>query len=100
LCGLRLLRGLALDNLRKRRVIVVHWCCMYKKSWESINHFLLHWEVARELWVAIRFFGLEWIMPRKVIEVLERSSRKAEHIRSLEDGSIVLNVVYLERAKR
>jgi hypothetical protein len=31
---------------------------------------------------------------------LERSSRKAEHIRSLEDGSIVLNVVYLERAKR
>jgi len=27
--------------------------------------------VARELWVAIRFFGLEWIMPRKVIEVLD-----------------------------
>jgi hypothetical protein len=46
---------LTLDNLRKRKVIVVNWCCMSKKSWESIDHSLLRCEVARELWNA--FFG-------------------------------------------
>lgn len=50
---------LALDNLRKRNVIVVDWCCMCKRSRESIDH-LLHCEVTRELWVSIfRLFGVE-----------------------------------------
>jgi hypothetical protein len=40
---------LALDNLRKRNIMVVEWYCMCKKSRESINHLLIHWEVAKEL---------------------------------------------------
>jgi len=36
------------DNLRKRNV-VIEWCCIYKKSGESIEHLLLHCEVARDL---------------------------------------------------
>jgi hypothetical protein len=27
-----------LDNLRKRNIVVVEWCCMCKKSGESIDH--------------------------------------------------------------
>jgi hypothetical protein len=38
---------LTLDNLRKRYVIVIDWCCMCKKSGESINHLLLHCDVVK-----------------------------------------------------
>jgi hypothetical protein len=40
---------LTLENLRKRQIIVVDWCCMCKKS---------------ALWNFI--FGLAWVMPRRV----------------------------------
>jgi hypothetical protein len=43
-----LVKILTLDNSRKRNVFVVDWCCMWKKSGESID--LLHCEIARELW--------------------------------------------------
>jgi hypothetical protein len=40
-------KTLTLDNLRKRGIIVVEWCCMCKQSGESIKYLLLHCEVAR-----------------------------------------------------
>jgi hypothetical protein len=44
---------------------------MLKKSMEFINHLLLYCEVARELWALIfGLFGVEWIMPRRVIDLL------------------------------
>jgi hypothetical protein len=59
------------DNLCKRNVIVIEWCCMCKKNGESMNHLLLHCEVARELWSYIFIlFGIEWVMPRMVLELL------------------------------
>jgi hypothetical protein len=62
---------LTMDNLRKRNVMVVEWCCLCKKSGESIDHLLLHCEVARDLWVSIyKLFGVVWVMPRRVIDVL------------------------------
>jgi hypothetical protein len=62
---------LILDNLR-RKVIVVDWCCMCKRSLEFIYNLFLHCEGARELWNAIfRLFGVEWVMPRRVIELLD-----------------------------
>jgi hypothetical protein len=42
---------LTLDNLRKRGVLVVQWCCMCKRGGKFIDHLLLHCEVVRELWV-------------------------------------------------
>jgi hypothetical protein len=57
-------KTLTLNNLRKRHVIVMDWCCMCKKSEESIDHLLLHCKVARDLWVsAFRLFGIEWSCP-------------------------------------
>jgi hypothetical protein len=50
---------LTLDNLRKRKVIVVDWCCMCKRSGESMDHLLLYYEIAREL-LALNFAYLVW----------------------------------------
>jgi hypothetical protein len=42
---------------------------MWKKR-KSIDHLILHYEVARELWASIFcFFGVEWVIPRRVIEL-------------------------------
>jgi hypothetical protein len=37
---------LTMDNLCKKNIIVIEWCCMCKKSGESIDYLLLHCEVA------------------------------------------------------
>jgi hypothetical protein len=59
------------DNLRKRNVVVVEWCCMCKKSGEFVEHLLLHCEAARDLWSYIlTLFGVEWVMPRRVLKLL------------------------------
>ena len=43
---------------------------MCKKSGVSIDHLLLHCEVARDLWSYIlKLFGAEWVMPRPVIVI-------------------------------
>jgi hypothetical protein len=52
------------DYLRRHHIVVVQWCCMSKKSRESIEHLLLHCDVARDIWnFFYRLFGVEWVMP-------------------------------------
>uniref|UniRef100_A0A2N9FVR5 Reverse transcriptase domain-containing protein n=1 Tax=Fagus sylvatica TaxID=28930 RepID=A0A2N9FVR5_FAGSY len=41
---------LTIDNLRKRGLIIQEWCCMCKRSGESVDHLFLHCSVAMELW--------------------------------------------------
>jgi hypothetical protein len=61
---------LTLDNLRKRQVVVVNRCYMCKKDGESIDHLLLHCEVAHALWCNIfSRLGLSWVMPRCVSDL-------------------------------
>jgi hypothetical protein len=76
---------LTLNNLIKRHVIVMDWCCMCKKSEKTIDHLLLHCEVARVLWVSIyHLFCLEWAMPQRVVELLASWRNKFESCLNLE----------------
>jgi hypothetical protein len=38
------------DNLRKMNIIIIEWCCMCKTCGVSIDHLILHCEVATEMW--------------------------------------------------
>jgi hypothetical protein len=62
---------LTLNNLRKRRVIMVGWCCICKRSEEFIDHLLLQCKVAWNLWSAFfTLFDVTWVMPEMMIDLL------------------------------
>ena len=66
---------LSTGNLRKRGIKVLDQCCMCKKDGESVDHLLLHCPIAYELWTMVFcLFGIEWIMPKRVIDMF--SARK------------------------
>jgi hypothetical protein len=46
-------------------------CCLSKRDGESVDHLLLHCDVAYALWTNIFFnhFGMSWVMPRRVIDL-------------------------------
>jgi hypothetical protein len=49
---------------------VIDRCCMCKTNGESVDHFLLHCELARALWDAIfSRFSLSWVMPLRVVDL-------------------------------
>jgi len=57
---------LTLYNLRKRHVIVINKCYMYKKTGESVDYLLLHYDVASALWSSLfSHFGMSWVMLRR-----------------------------------
>jgi hypothetical protein len=52
-----------IDNLRKRYIIIVDWCCMCKVSGESVDHLLLHCSIAWGLWsLVFSMFGVNWVL--------------------------------------
>jgi hypothetical protein len=65
-------RIMTIDNLRKRHVLILDWCCMCKKAGETVDHLLLHCPFAWELWsMVFELFGVLWVMPRSIVEMLE-----------------------------
>jgi predicted GTPase len=57
---------LTLNNLRKPHIIVINKCCICKKKEESVDHLLLHCDVASALWYSlVSRFGLSWVMPQQ-----------------------------------
>ena len=51
---------------------LVSWCCMFKVEGETIDHLFLHCTVAREMWdTVLNLFGLHWVMPRRVVDLLD-----------------------------
>jgi hypothetical protein len=70
---------------------LINWYCMCKKSKEIIDHLLLHYDVAKDLWVSIfRLFGLEWVIPQRVVELLASWRAQFESRRNLEALRITL----------
>jgi hypothetical protein len=62
---------LTLDNLGRRGLVVVNRCWLCETEGESVDHLLLHCAAARDLWNAFfARFGLCWVMPRSVKELL------------------------------
>jgi hypothetical protein len=63
---------LTMDNLRKRHIIIVDRCCLCKRDGESVDHLLLHCDVASAMWNNIFLrFSMSWVMSRRVIDLFE-----------------------------
>ena len=61
-------RILTIDNLRRRKVMVLDWCCMCKNGAESVEHLLLHCPFAWEIWAMVfGLFGVYWVMPSNTL---------------------------------
>lgn len=58
-----------MDNLRKRKVIVINACSMCLRDEKSVNHLLLNCRVGWKVWCSlIRGFGYSWIPPRSIVD--------------------------------
>jgi hypothetical protein len=61
---------LTVDNLRKRKIIIVDRCYLCKRDGETVDHLLLHCDVASTLWNhVVSRFGMSWVMPRRVVNL-------------------------------
>jgi len=61
---------LTADNLRKRKIIIVDRCYLCKRDGETVDHLLLHCDVASTLWNHVfSRFGMSWVMPRRVVDL-------------------------------
>jgi len=50
---------------------VINRCYMCKKTEKSVDHLLLHCDVASALWSSLfSRFKMSWVMPRRVIDLL------------------------------
>ena len=63
---------LTIDNLWKRHFVVLEWCFMCKGCGEFVDHLLLHYPIAFEMWSMIFWlFGICWVMPQRVVDLLD-----------------------------
>jgi hypothetical protein len=61
---------LTADNLRKRKIIIVDRCYLCKRDGETVDHLLLHCDVATTLWNHVfSRFGMSWVIPRRVVDL-------------------------------
>ncbi|XP_065627831.1 sphingoid long-chain bases kinase 1 [Quercus suber] len=59
------------DNLRLRKLVFVDWCIMCRHCGETVDHLLLHCEMTYRLWSFVFItFGLPWVIPRSITELL------------------------------
>ena len=62
---------LTINNLRKKKVLILDWCYMYKSNGESVDHLLLHCPIVYKLWsMVFTLFGIYWAMPKTLVELL------------------------------
>ena len=62
---------LTLDNLMLRGCPLVNRRCLCCNNEESVDHLLLFCPIAHSLWMyMIRLFGIKWVMPGLVVDLL------------------------------
>ncbi|KAG2729847.1 hypothetical protein I3760_01G267900 [Carya illinoinensis] len=62
---------LTTDNLRRRGLIIVDWCCLCRNNGETVDHLLLHCKFASEIWnLFFNRMGIVWVMPCRAVELL------------------------------
>ena len=62
---------LTCDNLMRRGHVLAGWCCLCKNHWETGDHLLLHCEFVAALWgFVFSMFGIQWVLPAKVLDML------------------------------
>ena len=63
---------LTIDNLHKRHLLLVDWCCMCKRSGESIHHLPLHCSLQQIFdHLFLHCCGIVWVMPKSMFELME-----------------------------
>ena len=63
--------ALPIYNLRLRRLIFVDRCIMCRHCGETVDHLLLLCDMAYQLWSFVFItFGLSWVTPRSIPELL------------------------------
>lgn len=59
-----------MDNLRKGLITVADCCYMCKKSWETTDHLLPPFDVAKELWdMILCLLGEQWSCPDDLVDL-------------------------------
>ena len=62
---------LTLDNLMLCGRPLANRCCLCCNNAESVDHLVLFCPIAHSLWMyMIRLFGIEWVMPGSVVDLL------------------------------
>ena len=62
---------LTIDNLRKKKALILDWCYMRKSKGESVDYLLLHCPIVYEFWsMVFTLFDIHWVMPKSVVELL------------------------------
>ena len=62
---------LTIDNLVKKNLPLVNWCCFCRCDEETVNHLLLHFKFAFALWSEVLImFGVQWVIPDTIVSLL------------------------------
>ena len=55
----------------KMQFFVVYWCCLCKINGESSDHLLLHCVCVYDIWsMVFCLFGIQWVIPDRVVDLL------------------------------
>ena len=70
-------RILTIDNLVKRGLSLINWCCLCRCNGDIVDHLLLHCKFAHTLWTVewnfyflFFMFGIQWVMLKEVASLL------------------------------
>ena len=63
---------LTTNDLDKTDFFLLNLCCMCMKAKKSVDHLLLHCDVASDNWsLLLDIFGVSWVMQATVLELLD-----------------------------